>query len=64
VRVNHPTEEQLKEEPQSWSRGPRLHGLLRAPRREGGFPAVYASGCAIARATGVPDLGLISPDES
>lgn len=28
-----------------------------------GFPAVYASGGAIARSAGVPDLGLISPDE-
>ena len=28
-----------------------------------GFPAVYASGGAIARSTGVPDIGLISPDE-
>jgi 2-methylisocitrate lyase-like PEP mutase family enzyme len=28
-----------------------------------GFPAVYASGGAIARSTGGPDIGLISPDE-
>jgi len=28
-----------------------------------GFPAVYASGGAIARSTGVPDMGLITPDE-
>src|SRR4029077_16686151 len=27
-----------------------------------GFPAVYASGGAIARSTGVPDLGLMSVD--
>jgi 2-methylisocitrate lyase-like PEP mutase family enzyme len=30
---------------------------------QAGFPAVYASGGAIARSTGVPDMGLISPDE-
>jgi len=30
---------------------------------QAGFPAVYASGGAIARSAGVPDLGLISPDE-
>jgi 2-methylisocitrate lyase-like PEP mutase family enzyme len=28
-----------------------------------GFPAVYASGGAIARSSGIPDIGLISPDE-
>ena len=27
---------------------------------QAGFPAVYASGGAIARSTGVPDLGLLS----
>jgi 2-methylisocitrate lyase-like PEP mutase family enzyme len=27
------------------------------------FPAIYASGGAIARSTGVPDIGLISPEE-
>jgi 2-methylisocitrate lyase-like PEP mutase family enzyme len=27
------------------------------------FPAVYASGGAMARSAGIPDLGLISPDE-
>jgi 2-methylisocitrate lyase-like PEP mutase family enzyme len=30
---------------------------------QAGFPAVYASGGAIARSTGVPDIGLITPDE-
>src|SRR5258708_18291429 len=30
---------------------------------QAGFPAVYASGGAIARSTGVPDMGLITPDE-
>jgi len=30
---------------------------------QAGFPAVYASGGAIARSTGVPDLGLMTPDE-
>jgi 2-methylisocitrate lyase-like PEP mutase family enzyme len=29
---------------------------------QAGFPAIYASGGAIARSCGVPDLGLISPD--
>jgi 2-methylisocitrate lyase-like PEP mutase family enzyme len=28
-----------------------------------GFPAVYVSGGAMARSTGIPDLGLISPSE-
>jgi 2-methylisocitrate lyase-like PEP mutase family enzyme len=28
-----------------------------------GFPAMYASGGAIARSTGIPDLGLMSPSE-
>jgi len=28
-----------------------------------GFPAVYASGGAIARSTGIPDIGLLTPDE-
>src|SRR5258708_4876932 len=30
---------------------------------QAGFPAIYASGGAIARSVGVPDLGLITPDE-
>ena len=30
---------------------------------QAGFPAVYASGGAIARSTGVPDIGLLTPDE-
>ena len=30
---------------------------------QAGFAAVYASGGAIARSTGVPDIGLIAPDE-
>jgi 2-methylisocitrate lyase-like PEP mutase family enzyme len=29
---------------------------------QAGFPAVYASGGAIARSCGIPDLGLMSPD--
>ena len=28
-----------------------------------GFPAVYVSGGATARSTGIPDMGLISPSE-
>jgi 2-methylisocitrate lyase-like PEP mutase family enzyme len=38
-------------------------GLSARLVEQAGFPAVYASGGAIARSTGVPDLGLISPDE-
>jgi 2-methylisocitrate lyase-like PEP mutase family enzyme len=38
-------------------------GLSARLVEQAGFPAVYASGGAIARACGVPDLGLISPDE-
>jgi 2-methylisocitrate lyase-like PEP mutase family enzyme len=30
---------------------------------QAGFPAVYASGGAIARSTGIPDIGLLTPDE-
>jgi 2-methylisocitrate lyase-like PEP mutase family enzyme len=30
---------------------------------QAGFPAVYASGGAIARSTGIPDMGLLTPDE-
>jgi len=37
-------------------------GLSARLVEQAGFPAVYASGGAIARSTGVPDLGLISPD--
>ena len=35
-------------------------GLSARMVEQAGFPAVYASGGAIARSTGVPDLGLIS----
>ena len=38
-------------------------GLSARLVEQAGFPAVYASGGAIARSTGVPDIGLISPDE-
>jgi 2-methylisocitrate lyase-like PEP mutase family enzyme len=38
-------------------------GLSARLVEQAGFPAVYASGGAIARSTGVPDMGLISPDE-
>ena len=38
-------------------------GLSARLVEKAGFSAVYASGGAIARSTGVPDLGLISPDE-
>jgi 2-methylisocitrate lyase-like PEP mutase family enzyme len=38
-------------------------GLTARLVQQAGFPAVYASGGAIARSTGVPDLGLISVTE-
>jgi 2-methylisocitrate lyase-like PEP mutase family enzyme len=38
-------------------------GLSARLTEQAGFPAVYASGGAIARSTGVPDLGLLSLDE-
>jgi 2-methylisocitrate lyase-like PEP mutase family enzyme len=38
-------------------------GLSACLVEQAGFPAVYASGGAIARSIGVPDLGLISPDQ-
>jgi 2-methylisocitrate lyase-like PEP mutase family enzyme len=38
-------------------------GLSARLVEQAGFPAVYASGGAIARSTGVPDLGLISPSD-
>ena len=38
-------------------------GLSARLVEQAGFPAVYASGGAIARSSGVPDIGLISPDE-
>lgn len=38
-------------------------GLSARLVEQAGFSAVYASGGAMARATGVPDIGLISPDE-
>src|SRR6516225_1032251 len=38
-------------------------GLSARLVEQAGFPAVYASGGAIARSTGVPDIGLITPDE-
>jgi 2-methylisocitrate lyase-like PEP mutase family enzyme len=57
----------------------RLRALLRAGRtivapgafdglsarlvEQAGFSAVYASGGAIARSAGIPDIGLVSPDE-
>src|SRR5262249_56496112 len=38
-------------------------GLSARLVEQAGFPAVYASGGAIARSTGVPDLGLMTADE-
>ena len=38
-------------------------GLSARLVEQAGFPAVYASGGAIARSAGVPDIGLMSPDE-
>jgi 2-methylisocitrate lyase-like PEP mutase family enzyme len=38
-------------------------GLSARLVEQAGFPAIYASGGAMARASGVPDIGLISPDE-
>jgi 2-methylisocitrate lyase-like PEP mutase family enzyme len=38
-------------------------GLSARLVEQAGFPAVYASGGAIARSCGVPDIGLMSPDE-
>jgi len=38
-------------------------GLSARLVEQAGFSAVYASGGAIARSTGVPDIGLITPDE-
>jgi 2-methylisocitrate lyase-like PEP mutase family enzyme len=38
-------------------------GLSARLTEQAGFPALYASGGAIARSTGVPDLGLLSLDE-
>jgi len=38
-------------------------GLSARLVEQAGFSAVYASGGAIARSAGVPDIGLISPDE-
>ena len=38
-------------------------GLSARLVEQAGFSAVYASGGAMARANGVPDIGLISPDE-
>jgi 2-methylisocitrate lyase-like PEP mutase family enzyme len=38
-------------------------GLSARLVEQAGFPAVYASGGAIARSCGVPDIGLISPDD-
>jgi 2-methylisocitrate lyase-like PEP mutase family enzyme len=38
-------------------------GLSARLVEQAAFPAVYASGGAIARSCGVPDIGLISPDE-
>ena len=38
-------------------------GLSARLVEQAGFPAVYASGGAIARSCGIPDLGLLSPDE-
>jgi len=38
-------------------------GLSARLVEQAGFPAVYASGGAIARSSGIPDIGLISPDE-
>lgn len=38
-------------------------GLSARLVEQAGFPAVYASGGAMARSAGVPDIGLISPDD-
>ncbi len=38
-------------------------GLSARLVKQAGFSAVYASGGAIARSTGVPDIGLLTPDE-
>jgi 2-methylisocitrate lyase-like PEP mutase family enzyme len=38
-------------------------GLSARLVEQAGFPAIYASGGAIARSAGVPDIGLISPDD-
>lgn len=38
-------------------------GLSARLVEQAGFPAVYASGGAIARSAGIPDIGLVSPDE-
>jgi 2-methylisocitrate lyase-like PEP mutase family enzyme len=38
-------------------------GLSARLVEQAGFPAVYASGGAIARSSGLPDIGLIAPDE-
>jgi len=38
-------------------------GLSARLVEQAGFPAVYASGGAIARSSGVPDMGLMTPDE-
>ena len=38
-------------------------GLSARLVEQAGFPAVYASGGAIARSAGIPDIGLMSPDE-
>ena len=38
-------------------------GLSARLVEQAGFPAIYASGGAMARANGVPDIGLITPDE-
>jgi 2-methylisocitrate lyase-like PEP mutase family enzyme len=38
-------------------------GLSARLVEQAGFPAAYASGGAIARSTGVPDIGLMTPDE-
>src|SRR6202048_2092482 len=38
-------------------------GLSARLVEQAGFAAVYASGGAIARSAGVPDIGLITPDE-
>jgi 2-methylisocitrate lyase-like PEP mutase family enzyme len=38
-------------------------GLSARLVEQAGFPAVYASGGAMARSAGVPDIGLITPDE-
>src|SRR5260370_6231335 len=38
-------------------------GLSARLVEQAGFPAVYASGGALARSTGVPDIGLTTPPE-